>query len=327
MHEMDTKSSPKNDIRPFFGIIGLGNLGKALMLRLIAKGLNGIAVVKNLEQANQLQNRLNYKVNFVHSVNEIDVFPSYLFITVQENNFDSVIESLLSHSDRLNQTTVIHCSGVLGNNTLGKILPYSNGTASLHPYQTFRNSDKKVDFSKEELDFQRIIEIFDGVAWMCECSASIKDDLSKLVIGIDGKIKFVDEIDNFDRGLYHLSAVFSSNYTLASLKSAYELALKSGISPNDFIPKILSNTVENFIEFMENDSLKIPFPITGPIARADIKAIESHLLSLKNHDTEYKVYLLNSLAAIENLFSSKLINEEQYNKTKSIFVNLIKDIY
>lgn len=80
------------------------------------------------------------------------------------------------------------------------------------------------------------------------------------------------EVSNENRILYHAACVLASNALVALEAIAFEVAKAAGISdPVSVLLPLVKATVANLEVHAPDEAL------TGPVARGDIKTVESHL--------------------------------------------------
>lgn len=294
------------------GIIGAGKLGTALASEFDKLNLLKFVISDNLIRNQIISSKLSENVIISNWEDFSEDFPDILFLTVQDSKIEQLAEYLkANYSEKLSDTIVVHCSGFMPKNILSSLYRVAKSTAKLHPYQTFFNADENV---------------FKDTAWTAECDDFIKPEITKLVEILNGKVVFIDEIQNFNSEKYHISAVFSSNYLAANLRYAYKIAKQSGINPNEFIPKISKTSLDNSLKSFNSDSSE-SFAITGPIARGDILAVQNHIESLRENLTELKGYVLFGLATAEIAYTDKIITKETYTKLKNIFLCEINNLF
>ncbi|MBX3042649.1 MAG: DUF2520 domain-containing protein [Candidatus Kapabacteria bacterium] len=289
------------------GIIGIGKLGSALTREFDKVGMLDFIVSKNTD----LDFELSSKVKIFNNIAHIIKFPDVLFITVRDNQLSDVLDTLLEYQNgNLNNTFIIHCSGFLPKEELALLDDKAKSIARLHPYQTF---------------FIYNNNIFENVAWTADCFENDKSKIIEIVSTINGKVFFIDEIENFHSDKYHISAVFASNYQTVNLKYAENIARLSGNDPAEFIPKIAITTTQNSISEIKSTSQNLP--LTGPIARGDTQAVLRHIESLKDNELELKGYVLFGLASAELAYSEKRISIDIYYLFKRIFLSEINQLF
>lgn len=293
------------------GVIGVGKLGLALVKSFHKHGIFSFAVSGSQKKSDELKQTLGKDFRIFNHINDIDIFPQLLFITVPDLKLKNIADEIaFLFPNKLKNTIVVHCSGFLGIDVFHSLAKFVKSAASLHPYQTFYHAHDNV---------------FDNVGWMADCDTKIKPLLSELITKMNGAITFADEITEFNRDQYHLSAVFASNYPASSLRFATRCAELSGINPEIFIPKISRTTLQNtFIDYKTNKEV---FALTGPIARGDIEAVSRHLFALRDNITELKGYVLIGLATCELAYTEKNLTTGQYESLKKLFLSEINELY
>ena len=293
------------------GVIGVGKLGLALVKSFQKHDIFSFAVSGSQKKSDELKKALGKDLRILNHINEIDKFPQLLFITVPDFKLKDIADEIaFQFPNKLKNTIVVHCSGFLGIDIFHSLAKFVKLAASLHPYQTFYHAHD---------------DVFDNVGWMADCDAEIKPLLSELVKIMNGTITFADDISEFNRDQYHLSAVFASNYPASSLRFATRCAELSGINPEIFIPKISRTTLQNtFIDYKTGNKV---FALTGPIARGDIEAVSRHISALKDNITELRGYVLIGLATCELSYAERNLTTEQYESLKKLFLSEINELY
>jgi predicted short-subunit dehydrogenase-like oxidoreductase (DUF2520 family) len=76
------------------------------------------------------------------------------------------------------------------------------------------------------------------------------------------------ELADADRTLYHAGAVIGGNFLVTLYRIAARLLSESGAPPEAIVP-LMRRTIEN------------DFELTGPIARGDLRTVDSHIAALE----------------------------------------------
>ncbi len=291
------------------GIIGVGKLGATLCFAFDILNILKLVVSRNEKKISHLQKHTNSNFKGFNSINEINVFPNIIFITVPDAEIKNIAQELASKfPEKLSKTIFIHCSGTLGLDVLEPLKDTSEGIAVMHPFQTFFNYDA--------IDLMEI-------AWTIECSEHLKPVLKNMIEPFEAKITFVDEIRKFDKKSYHLSAIFASNYLANTMFIANKLAVQTGIEAEKLIYPISTTAIENSMP----ETNLYEFALTGPISRGDIDIVAKHIKSLKNDKLTLKNYILMGLATTETAYSELIISENIYLKLRKLFFNEIIKVY
>lgn len=293
------------------GIIGAGKLGSALAQELDNSGFLQFVVSHNSNKLLNLATISPYKILSFDNFKSLESLPDILFLTVQDSRIEQIsIDIADNFKQKLANTIIVHCSGTLEVNVLIPASIFAKSIAKLHPYQTFFFSSPRV---------------FKNVAWTAVCDSNTKPILNEVVSILGGKIVFTDDINNFNDEHYHISAIFSANYQAANFAYSSRIAQLSGINPEDFIPKIAETALDNAINGLSIDGVKLA--LTGPIARGDFHTIQKHISALRLNQIELKGYVLMGLATAEIAFSEKIITENIFMTIKNLFLNEIKNLY
>jgi predicted short-subunit dehydrogenase-like oxidoreductase (DUF2520 family) len=152
--------------------------------------------------------------------------------------------------------------------------------AAAHPFQTFGEADPK---------------LLDGIGWGVECDDDawpLTEEFVKLTGGLAFRLPKTDPVS---KRRYHAAAVAASNFTYAAYDLARELAKEAGIPVETFLVPIMRQTLENAARAMHDDA---PFPLTGPLVRGDMDAVQRQLDAMPDHLREQYVHLTNALKEV-----------------------------
>ncbi len=141
-------------------------------------------------------------------------------------------------------------------------------TGSLHPAFPFADVDSAIEGLR-------------GAAFAVEASddPTLRDWLYALVKAIDG---VVIDIPAGGKAQYHAALVIASNYTVTLYAVAQRILM--GVGASDQIASVALNplmqaTVDNLRQ------TGIPDSLTGPLTRADIGTLETHMNALAHLDS------------------------------------------
>ncbi|PVE94092.1 DUF2520 domain-containing protein [Microbacterium sp. TPD7012] len=126
---------------------------------------------------------------------------------------------------------------------------------SIHPLQTFTGSETP--------------DVFDGIGAAIAGSTDEARAIAEQLARALGARPFT--VDDAHRATYHAAASFSSNFVLAVLDAAEQLAAEAGIPADDareLLAPLVRRSVDNWADVGAPDAL------TGPIARGDASTIE-----------------------------------------------------
>jgi predicted short-subunit dehydrogenase-like oxidoreductase (DUF2520 family) len=250
-------SLPRHDVT----IIGAGAVGSSL----------GIALPKNTYKIRSVFSARGKSAKALAVTLHADFFGTIqddweeckgiVFIAVPDDHIANVV-GLLVHAQRsFRGTTVFHLSGALTSNVLKPLKAKGATIGSLHPLQTFTNHNSGSSV------WRNIWIGIEGERKAAVLGKRIGTALHGHPFTIAAKQKT----------LYHVAAVFSSNYLVALLSIVQDLGRRAGLPKgktlSPFTPLVLA-TFKN----IENSSLRDA--LTGPIARGDIRTVRKHIAEL-----------------------------------------------
>ncbi len=187
-----------------------------------------------------------------------------IFITTPDDLIEKTANEIFKNEE-INKKFVFHCSGCHPSSILKKAKDNNCFIGSIHPLQSVPNIEQGVKNLKK--------------GYFCiEGDIEAIEIAKKIVNLISGKY-FI--IDTKYKPLYHLSAVFSSNFINTLIFTTCEIFKKIGINDDynkivEIISPLFTGTTESIKKLGPINSL------TGPIVRGDIVTIEAHLNALNN---------------------------------------------
>jgi predicted short-subunit dehydrogenase-like oxidoreductase (DUF2520 family) len=282
------------------GIIGSGQVGSLLGHYSFLNNRLSWILARSEKRINNLLELSIPELSIINSFDQILELPDIIIICVNDNEIQNVVNKLCEMFDkRLKSKIIFHTSGFLNKDVLDKCKKFGAITGACHPYQTF---------------YVNKIEILDGIGWGIDCEPENFEQFSEIIIFFGGNPVFLDNCTPEKKALYHLSAVASSNFLSGVIQLSKHIASEAGISPVDFIPQISKQTLDNSINYLNQNY----FPLTGPFARGDYKAIESHIKSLNHNQSLIDIYCYSAMAVLELSYINKLLDDENYKKIKKI---------
>lgn len=277
-----------------YGIIGAGNIGQILIRKLAAKGKLLWVVESDSNKINNIKETISFKFELFSDISEINIIPSIIIIAVNDTSIENVAEKLSDILDkRLEGVYVFHLSGSLPLKLLSSCKDKGADIFTMHPYQTFYGDDSTA---------------LDNAIWAVEKGDVDLNIINNIVSDLGGDYEIFTPETLKNKNLYHLSAVLASNYLILSLSFAKRIAEISGINPAKFLPPILKQTINNFINYGLNNKL----PLTGPIARGDFEIIRKHISALENKPELLEIYANMTKSALKILKLENMINEQEY---------------
>lgn len=243
-------------------MIGSGNVGTQLGKRLHKRGQNVVQVFsRKAEKAKKLAVALESKCTT--DLSKVIPNADLYILAVHDDFIDDVAAELAKVIDT--NSLVTHTSGATPS-TVFK--PYFERYGVFYPLQTF-NINKRPAWSKIPV-----------------CLFSSKSSDMKLLKSIANKIsKKVYKLDDEQRGIAHVAAVFANNFSNHVFAVANNILKKENL-PFDLIRPLILETAEK-IRNSEPGNMQ-----TGPAIRGDEETIERHLDYLEKFEDWKQIYEL-----------------------------------
>lgn len=290
------------------GIIGTGRLGLSLALAL---GTTVEWMVGRSEQGRGRTKELLGSVNVYWDVESVPAPADYTILAVTDTALPTVAEQCARHwKGQLAGRVVLHCSGARSRNILAECLLVGAKTLAVHPYQTFAAPSANA---------------FSGIAWGVEALPEERDAAVHFVESLGGKPFFLSASTLEHKPLYHASAAIASNYLTMVTFLAAEAASAAGVPPGDFLPAIMRTTLENSLAAITEEN-RI-FPLTGPVARADIATITSHLQHLRPHAHLLRAYCQLGIATTELAGRHGILDGQKQQHILDLFIRELGEHY
>ncbi len=281
-----------------YGIIGAGKVGLSVAELLFTKGKLSFIFDNNADSI-----PLKLKNFYYSSLSELPKC-DLIYIAIPDTYIKSLSGNIQKQYKYTSSAVFAHSSGVMNASELAQLSEAGAEIAAIHPYQTFAFSDK---------------DNLKGISWCIESKDSSFEKCIEFVECLGGKYHRL-EYGNIDQKvLYHCSAVMSSNNMTTLLQTGKLIAEKAGIPPKAFIEPIAQKTLDNNIKAFSDKSI----PLTGPIARADAKAITLHLNSIEDPSL-IRIYCYSALATLELSLREKIITPESFIEIENILKTAIE---
>lgn len=251
------------DPRPGVAVIGAGAVGRALALRLHARGYPILAVIsRTLAHAEQLGREVGARV-FGEHLHDLPPSARLVFCCVPDDQVAAVAERLARVAHPWRETVAAHTSGALPAGTMAPLAEAGACVLSFHPLQTLTRASGP--------------DALEGVY------AGIEGDAPAVAAGIEvavnlGMRYLVLSADAKPR--YHLAASVASNF-LVTLSAVVQQILQSldidRATAQEVMAPLVEGTLANLERAMPEDAL------TGPIVRGDLETLRQHGLALRRH--------------------------------------------
>ena len=266
-------------------IIGAGAVGHALALSLHKKHYFIRAVFsKSGKSARLLGKKVEAARSGILSTQARN--SGIFFITVPDDEIKNVVRRLLHRGSDFSSSLVFHTSGALSSDVLLPLKRKGAMVGSFHPLQTF---------PKSQIGSVYFQEIFVAVEGDRKAVAAGKRIARRI-----GARPFV--LSSQQKVLYHIAAVFGSNYFVTLLSVIEELGLRIGVPQRKMVAMIEPLILQSFQNVrMESASSAL----TGPIARGDVRTISRHRSVLKTKKLRHIFELYTALAKATMRLASK----------------------
>ena len=278
------------------GFIGAGMVGTALATRLFEKGCPIIAVFSRSLSSAQNLAKLVTGCQIYHSAQEVADVTELVFITTPDDVISKVANEVQWHTGQ----NVVHCSGAYSSDILEPARQFGAKVGSFHPLQTFAN-------------VEQAMKNLPGSTFALEAEEPLLFSLKEFASLLNGNWV---ELKPEDKVLYHIAAVFVSNYLVTLVKMALDLWQIFGVPParaTKALLPLLQGTVNNI------DNIGSPGCLTGPISRGDIGTISRHLNALAARDpTKLTTYKELASQTIPIALAKGTIDENKAEELKTL---------
>jgi predicted short-subunit dehydrogenase-like oxidoreductase (DUF2520 family) len=241
-------------------IVGTGVAASALGHAIQSCDLEIVAVAgRNLRARDELARKLDVPAQ---EISETTPPADLIILAVSDDAIELVCSEVSTGAD-LTGSAVAHCAGALDLAPLSPAAAAGARIGKLHPLASLAGGAT------------RAIEI----AWGIDGSDALTDELVDLVERLYGTPIRLDKVD---LAVYHLAAVFASNYALGLLGVASDLWNLSGapLPASRALFPLVEGTIRNWEE------MGLERALTGPIGRGDAKAVAAQLRALVDRAPE-----------------------------------------
>ena len=285
------------------GIIGAGNVGSALAIRLAEKDYNIVAISSHTRASAEKLVEAIKNCNAAAGTNQMVAdMADIIFITTPDAVIPEIVTSVRWHKGQ----SVVHCSGVDSAEILLPARQMGANTGVFHPLQTFAN-------------IQQAISNLPGSTFAIEAEEPLSSRLKEIAESLN--CRWI-ELKAGDKVIYHAAAVIASNYLVTLVKLADDLWETFGI-PREQATRALLPLLKGTLNNIEN--VGIPQALTGPIARGDIETVKKHLSALQKEAPDaLSVYCELGLQTIPIAQAKGKIDEEKANELRAVLKTGLK---
>lgn len=237
------------------GFIGAGRLGSSLSIAMARAGYRVAAVSSRRSSHREWLAEQLTGTTIFENQQEVADAASIVFITSSDHAIQQVSESL---TWKLGQS-IVHCSGAVSLDALGKAAASGALTGGIHPLQTFPVPDA--------------FDSFNGITFGIESATpGLSAWLQSLAEELGGKPV---TITGDQRPAYHAAAVMACGLLAGLTGLAAEVwEAGGGISRDDAVSSLapLVKTTANSTRVNG-----LPKALTGPYVRGDVTTVRAHL--------------------------------------------------
>ncbi len=248
-----------------FVLIGLGAVGRALAPALVRAGYACRGLVgrgRSGEKALARRCRTQLLEDFAVLPDDFQL----LFLCVRDSQLDSLAQNLAAERDDWIGKTVFHTAGALSSDVLVPLRETGAEVASFHPFGSFPSSSARARFA--------------GLTFGIEGTPEAERIAQRVARDLGGKPLI---IPSEKRALYHLAAVFASNFFVGDLVLAMEMLARIGLDEAQAL-QVLTPIVEG--TFRNVKKLGVKSALTGPAIRGEVETLARHEAALRTIDPQ-----------------------------------------
>jgi predicted short-subunit dehydrogenase-like oxidoreductase (DUF2520 family) len=287
---------------PKLGFIGAGPVGTAFAVNLSQLDYKIIGIFDVVREAAQ---------RFADDVSGCQVFEKaqdladsadMVFITTPDDIIPKVADGIKWRTGQ----SAVHCSGASTVHSLETAREQGAMVGAIHPCQTFAGREQA-------------IANLPGSTFAIESEEPLKTTLTEIARTLNGDWVY---LTSEDKALYHAAACIACNYFCTLVDIATDLWQNFGKSKAEaakaYIP-LLQGAVNNIA------SIGFPGCLTGPIARGDVKTIQSHLVALEKYAPDIlPLYRELGLKTIPIGIAKGTLSEDKAEELRSLLENELK---
>jgi predicted short-subunit dehydrogenase-like oxidoreductase (DUF2520 family) len=266
------------------GLIGCGKVGTTMFYLL--NRTNKIIGCYDIDKTNEKRTKRVLNITSRYTLEQLCTKSNALFFATPD---DRILDAYNAAKKFIRHKTLVgHFSGLL----TSTVFPFSKYTcrASIHPFATF--------------PYISVPPLRKKYPLFTEGDAQA---LRKVRAIFTEKHFTIHSIRKKNKVLYHLIAVFASNFLIGLMSAAQSTSKRIGWEEKDFNDLVIPIMKETI---MNARALGISKALTGPLARGDISTIKKHLKTLnknKNVLNIYKTLSIQLIVSMDNPDNSRKI--------------------
>ena len=284
------------------GFIGAGPVGTAFAVNLSKRDYQIIGIFDVIrEAAQQFANDVS-GCRIYEKAQDLADSAGMVFITTPDDIIPKVADGIKWRTGQ----SAVHCSGASTVHSLETAREQGAMVGAIHPCQTFAGREQA-------------IANLPGSTFAIESEEPLKTTLTEIARALNGDLVY---LTSEDKALYHAAACIACNYFCTLVDIATDLWQNFGKSKAEaakaYLP-LLQGAVNNIA------SIGFPGCLTGPIARGDVKTIQSHLVALEKYAPDIlPLYRELGLKTIPIGIAKGTLSESKAEELRSLLENELK---
>jgi predicted short-subunit dehydrogenase-like oxidoreductase (DUF2520 family) len=277
------------------GFIGAGKVGFSLGKYFVQNGIEVSGYYSKSEKS-AIEAAEFTGTAYFKTLPELILNSEIIFITATDSAISQIWEQLKAL--HIHDKIICHCSGVLSSEIFSDISAYNCSGFSIHPLLAINSRQNSYK------EFSNALFTIEGLS----TDKQAKDKVTQLLEDCGNK---VIPIKAEDKPRYHAAAVMASNLVLGLAQAAAEELEQCGFTRKEALEALSPFMQANIAHLSEHTPEEA---LTGPVERADLTTVETHLEKLGGDNRE--IYRLLSKKALE---LAKIKNETRdYGKLEGL---------
>ena len=218
-----------------------------------------------------------------------------IFLTVPDRHIEGAAEKLAGVEKNFDDYFVAHCSGNKPSAVLHSLQKRGAAVAAFHPIQTFSPASTPADFRDIFIDIEgdnKSVDFFKNFAAELGCTPM--------------------EIAPEAKPYLHAAAVMASNYLVALLESAGQMAEMGGIDGKEARGALMPLVQKNVSNIARSD--KLLDALSGPISRGDSDTVADHLKLLESNPPLATLYRKLGQVLIQSIRENGRLPKQKINE-------------
>jgi predicted short-subunit dehydrogenase-like oxidoreductase (DUF2520 family) len=285
-------------------IIGTGALGSVLAQAAseAGAGFSVYSLYNRTESvAGELSERLDVKRSGAFPARPDDL-GEVVFLTVPDRYIKETALKTANIGSRpdFDGRYFIHCSGTLTSDVLSPLQKKGASAASFHPLQTFTSASGAADFNDIYIDVEGDEP---AISFLNDFAAELG---SKTI-----------EIDPAAKPYLHAAAVTASNYLVALMENAGQIAEMGGMNKDEALRALMPLMQQSAKNIRESETLSDA--LSGPVARGDASTIADHLKLLEQNPRLLGLYKEMGHVLVGLTEKSNAVSGERSKEMRTLF--------